>query len=237
MKMKKKYIRRIRLTIVITVPIVVIFSLMMLCNAISKKLIEVHTLEQSAIENEVIEEVMEEILVEEKDFEQEDVIEQEDIVEEVVLEKAFNPNNVLEVSNVTEEDLYKLLEGTGLYDLAPIYVEAEREYGVNALFIASLTAQESAWGRSHRAIYDNNLTGFGVYNAHSEGINSNSKRENILSTTKWLKEAYLNPTGKHYNGTSVWQINMQYCLLANGKPDYQWAENIVSIGYSFLRKL
>lgn len=152
-------------------------------------------------------------------------------------EITFNANNLLEISGVSVDDMYKALEGTALYDLAPIYVEAENLYGVNALFIVALTALESGWGTSDRAINDNNLTGFGVYTDDSVGINATSKRENILMTTSWLKEAYLTEGVEHHNGFSIYSINIKYCLTEDGEVDTHWSESITSIGYDLLSQL
>lgn len=152
-------------------------------------------------------------------------------------EITFNSNNLLEISGVSVDDMYKALEGTALYDLAPIYVEAENLYGVNALFIAGLTAQESAWGTSQRAVNDNNLTGFGVYSKSAVGINANSKRDNILQTTAWLKEHYLTESGKYFNGYGIRDVNVRYCLGLDGQTDYHWSSNISKISNSLLSKI
>lgn len=150
---------------------------------------------------------------------------------------SFNPNNLLQKSNVSVSDMYKALKGTALYELAPIYVEAEQLYGVNALFIAGLTAQESGWGTSNRAIYDNNLTGFGVYNSSSKGINATSKRENILQTTNWLKNKYLTPGASYFYGYGIKDVNVKYCLGSNGLTDYHWSSNITKIAQNLLIKI
>lgn len=161
-----------------------------------------------------------------------------EIIERKPNEKiSFNPENLLEKSNVSIEDLYKALEGTALYELAPIYVEAENTYGVNAIFLASLTAQESAWGTSQRAINDNNLTGFGVYSPSSNGINSNTKRDNILRTAKTLREKYLTVGGVYYNGLSIHGVNTMYCMLPFGGPDYNWSSSITKIGNLLIDKM
>ena len=152
-------------------------------------------------------------------------------------EITFNANNLLEISGVSVDDMYKALEGTALYDLAPIYVEAENLYGVNALFIAGLTAQESGWGTSQRAINDNNLTGFGVYSKSAVGINANTKRDNILQTTAWLKDKYLTEGGSFFNGYSIRAVNIKYCLGSDGQTDYHWSSNITAISNNLLNTI
>lgn len=149
----------------------------------------------------------------------------------------FNPNNLLEISNASVDDIYKCLEGTALHELAPVYIEAENLYGVNALFLVGLTAQESGWGTSRRAVEDNNLTGFGVYSDSSKGINSHTKRGNILMTAKWLKEKYLTPGAILYNGFGIRDVNVRYCIGVDGNSDFHWSENISKIASESLAKI
>ena len=147
----------------------------------------------------------------------------------------YNPNNLLQKSNITVEQLEEKLKGTGLSGLAPAYVQAEQIYGVNAIFLVSLSAHESAWGTSRRAIEDNNLTGFGVYSDSSVGINSHTKEENILGTAKWLKNKYLTPGASFYNGISIHAVNMRYCIGYDGLSNFSWSENITSIATSLIK--
>lgn len=149
----------------------------------------------------------------------------------------FNPSDLLQKSNVSVDDMVTMLKGTALEELAPIYIEAENLYGVNAVFLASLTAQESGWGTSKRAVEDNNLTGFGVYSNSSTGINANSKRNNILQTAKWLKEQYLTPGASLYTGLSIKDVNSKYCMGSDGLADYNWSENITKIGNGLISKI
>lgn len=166
---------------------------------------------------------------------------QEEQLKKVIGEKSgkivFNPNNLLQKSNISVSGMYKALKGTALYDLAPVYVEAENTYGVNALFITGLTAQESGWGTSSRAKKDNNLTGFGVYSNSSKGINAQSKRENILMTTKWIKTKYLTKGESCYNGYGIKDVNVMYCMGPDGKSDFNWSKSISEIANKLLEKI
>lgn len=152
-------------------------------------------------------------------------------------ELSFNPNNLLEISNASVDDIYKCLQGTALHELAPVYIEAENLYGVNALFLVGLTAQESGWGTSRRAVEDNNLTGFGVYSDGSTGINAHTKRANILQTAKWLKEKYLTPGAILYSGFGIRDVNVRYCIGVDGTSDFHWSENISKIASESLAKI
>ncbi|MFI3211399.1 MAG: glucosaminidase domain-containing protein [Peptostreptococcaceae bacterium] len=149
----------------------------------------------------------------------------------------FNPLNVLEISNLSVDDMYKGLYGTALYELAPVFIECENEYGINAVFLASLAAHESAWGTSRRAVEDNNLTGFGVYSDSAVGINAYSKRDNLLQTTKWLKERYLTKGAIYYNGLSIQAINTRYCIGVNGLSDFNWSTGIQRISNTIFNRI
>lgn len=135
----------------------------------------------------------------------------------------FNSSDVTSISGMTVEDVKYILKGTALEELAQDFIDAEQQYKVNAFFIISICALESGWGTSNRAIYDNNLTGFGVYSDSSEGINSNTKRDNILLTAKTLHNNYLTEGGSCYNGLSVQAINKKYCTSDT------WTEKITNI--------
>lgn len=143
----------------------------------------------------------------------------------------FNPQDLTKPSNLTVEEIKFILRGTKLYDLAQDFYDAEQKYGVNSFFIIGLCAEESGWGTSRRAVFDNNLTGFGVYSNDSEGINSGTKRENIMLTSKTLKNNYLTENGKFYNGTSIDAVSMRYC-----KSD-TWASKITNIGNNLINDL
>lgn len=149
----------------------------------------------------------------------------------------FNANNVLEVSNASLADIQRILKGTALYELAPTYLEVENTYGVNALFIIALSAHESSWGTSKRAVEDNNLTGFGVFYDSSVGLNSNSKRANIIRTTSWLKNQYLIQKGAYYKGTSIVSINQSYAKNADGSVNTEWSQGITAIANGLYNKL
>lgn len=149
----------------------------------------------------------------------------------------FNKDNVLEVSNASLEDIQRILKGTALYELAPTYLEVENTYGVNALFIIALSAHESSWGTSKRAVEDNNLTGFGVFYDSSVGLNSNTKRANIIRTTSWLKAQYLSPIGAYYKGTSIVSINQSYAKKADGSVNTEWSQGISAIANELYNKL
>lgn len=124
---------------------------------------------------------------------------------------SYNKSNVTSKSYASANDLEKVLAKTGLQGLGYAYVQAEKEYGVNAIFLLSITALESGWGTSNRARRDNNLSGFEVYNARSRGAVFSSKEESIMTTARLLSTHYLVKDGKNYHGLSARAVNIDYC--------------------------
>lgn len=145
----------------------------------------------------------------------------------------FQDWNLHSLSNATIRKLEKGLKGTSLEGLGSWYLKAEETYGVNAIFLMALTAQESAWGTSNRARIQNNLSGFAVYSASAEGATFNSKGESIMATAKLIGEKYISSDGEYYNGTSVASVNIRYCPDDGG----HWSNNITQIAYDLVNKI
>lgn len=157
-------------------------------------------------------------------------------VTDMMQKVSFNSEDVTEPSNATVYHLKKGLKGTGLYDLAPAFVEAEKEYGVNALFLAGIVANESKWGNSDRAKSQNNLSGYAVYNRGSEGRTFSSKEQSIMETAKLLRDNYLNSKGSHYEGKSVEAVNTNYCQK-DGHADYSWSRIVTNVANQITNKI
>ena len=125
----------------------------------------------------------------------------------------INSNNLTVKSNITVEEFNKVFDYIGqpqMKKLSKAFVNAEHKYGVNALFLAGIVAQESLW--SKRPAGDGtNLTGYCVYTKDCNGKTFNSYYSNIMATAKLLSEQYLNPKGRYYNGKSMIAVNELYC--------------------------
>ena len=146
---------------------------------------------------------------------------------------SFSSNNLKTPSNATIAKLEGVLRGTGLEGLSKHYLDAEEKYGVNAIFLVALTAEESGWGNSHRARTQNNLSGYAVYSASATGSSFCSKGESILATAELLSEDYLNVDGEYYNGLSAYAVNIRYCPNDGGN----WSSNIVQIAHEIVDRI
>ena len=70
------------------------------------------------------------------------------IVKKEKTEVIYNPDNLREVSNLSKEQIYNMLEGNNLQALADSYYEMEQKYNINAIFLMALNMEESGHGRS-----------------------------------------------------------------------------------------
>lgn len=140
----------------------------------------------------------------------------------------YNPYNLLEPSNITREEAYIMLEGTALQTLSNAYVYMEELYGVNAIYLMSLSAEESGWGRSQLAITHNNIGGIKSSNGW---MYFSDWGECLDYKAKLLKNQYLSENGDYFNGYSIWNVNIKYC------EQNTWADNINSIAYGLLNKI
>lgn len=159
------------------------------------------------------------------------LIQEENQEEEITLpEPYYNPYNVTESSNITYEQMRDMLEGNRLQSIAHVFVDCEKQYGINALFLFGMAALESGNGTSYRAQTQNNLTGFAVYSDMSEGRTFSSWEECIEASAIVLNRDYLSEDGDYYVGTSSWNINVYW---ANSKT---WAEEINDIVNEYIYK-
>lgn len=150
---------------------------------------------------------------------------------------SYNPYDISNKSNATIYHLRKAFEGTEMSGLENAFVKAEEEYGINAMFLAGLVANESGWNESQRAKDgSNNITGHAVFNDLSRGSYFNSKEECILSTAKLLKNHYINPKGKYYNGNDIWGINKMYSINKDKSINWKWSKDINSIAVDLKNK-
>jgi beta-N-acetylglucosaminidase len=140
----------------------------------------------------------------------------------------FNSQDLRVLSNLTTQEMYDILP-EGMKELAPGFIDAEKVYKVNALGLAGLIALESGWNTSPRAVNQNNLTGYMVYNDNSVGKTFSSKYECIMTTAKLLDRDYLNNEGVWHNGVSMASINVKY------SADDNWHIKINGIANDFLQ--
>lgn len=141
----------------------------------------------------------------------------------------FNPNNLRELSNLSEKQIYNMLEGTALQKLAGSYYAYERKYGVNAIFLASLNSLESGYGRSSLAVNNRNIGGV---KSGSGGWRHFSSWDACLDyIANLIDSKYLTKGGAYYSGPSIWDVNKRYC------EETDWSSKINHIAGKYISKL
>lgn len=128
------------------------------------------------------------------------------------------------LSNLTAEEYNKMLENTELNNLGNALEKAEKEYGVNGLYLMGLACLESGYGKSEFARKRNNLVGWNAVNSNTNKASYfESKEECILYVAERLKTNYLNKNGCYFNGYSARAIDVKYCT------DKKHADKIIQI--------
>lgn len=128
------------------------------------------------------------------------------------------------LSNLTADEYNKMLENTELNNLGNALEKAEKEYGVNGLYLMGLACLESGYGNSKFAKEKNNLVGWNAVNSNpNKASYFDSKEECILYVAKRLKTNYLNENGCYFNGYSARAIDVKYCT------DKKHADKIIQI--------
>lgn len=121
--------------------------------------------------------------------------------------------DLTEPSGFSAEELSAGLRGE-LVPLAADFVAAEREYGVNAVFLAALAAHESGWGR--HCFLPENIFGW-------SGKSFDSKSECISFVASRLVEKYLAEDGRCFHGKTLSGVNRSY----NGSNE--WTSAVAGI--------
>lgn len=102
------------------------------------------------------------------------------------------------------------LEAGLLGELKPYaedFIAAERETGVNAVFLAAVAALESGWNTSEVAESKNNLFGWSAATGYAS---FEGKEACIEEVAACIKSLYLTPDGAYFNGYTVEAVNTRY---------------------------
>ena len=143
----------------------------------------------------------------------------------------FDVNNISIPSGITKDEMYAILKDTGMHDVAGHIVEGEKQYGINALLLAALVAEESGWGKSPRATGPTkNMTGYAVNNNQSVGKTYSHRGDSVLDSAKLLRD-YITPGGKYdVKGKSLKKVGNLYCAVSG------YDERLTIIAKGLLKK-
>lgn len=142
-------------------------------------------------------------------------------------------------SGFTLDQFKKVLFGNGsdtqkvLANNAEYFYYAEKQYGINGIYLASMAIHEGGWGTSKIANDKKNLFGYGAYDSNPYGGSYafDTYAEGIDLVARVLVKNYLNEkgteiydgqvaTGMYYNGPTLTGVNTRYA------SDKNWANAV-----------
>ncbi|WP_461810493.1 glucosaminidase domain-containing protein [Faecalimonas sp.] len=140
-------------------------------------------------------------------------------------------------SSYTENNLNTLINNrvsstSKMKDAGEDFVRTQNTYGTNAVLIAGIAANESAWGTSNIARTKNNLFGLNALDdSPGESANYFASVEQCIKEygEQWLSKEYLNPQNwKHYGaflGNKASGMNVKYA------SDPYWGEKAAAMAW------
>lgn len=123
-----------------------------------------------------------------------------------------------------------LKEGSKMKDTGELFVSNQNTYGVNALLMTGIAANESNWGKSSISQQKNNLFGLNATDK-APGANAN-QYESVIACIEdfangWMSKGYLYPKDYRYNGGFLGNkasgLNVKYA------SDPYWGEKAANI--------
>jgi hypothetical protein len=159
-----------------------------------------------------------------------------------VVGNSFENMDLNKPSGISAEAIDAAFQGTGLAGLgkyfkqveisipsppSPLMIEgsANGENVMNGLYLAAHAALETGWGTSRIFKDKNNLFGYGAYDRdpYNSAYRFASVQDCIYYAANKIKENYLTPGGKYYNGPTLVGMNVKYA------SDKQWHKKIANI--------
>ena len=145
------------------------------------------------------------------------------------IKNRFLFKNLTEPTNYSADELNRVysmmnIRNSRLAGKGAVFKEAEKRYGVNALYLMAHSALESAWGRSQIANDKNNFFGIAAYDTspYDSAKKFDDVDKGILGAAKWIRENYID-RGRDHLGNKATGMNVRYA------SDPYWGEKIASI--------
>lgn len=147
-------------------------------------------------------------------------------------------------TNYTAEDLNRYIksvtskingkvvgEESPLRNLGETFKKAEKEYGINALYLFGKAIHESSYGLSEIANERKNLFGYQAYDKDPLGNAKpfDSFEDSIMFVAKEMNERYLTPDGVNYRGAILG--NKSHGMNVNYASDPLWGQKIAGHMY------
>ena len=135
-----------------------------------------------------------------------------------------------EIEGILDE---RIKESSKLQDTGNEFVNAQNKYGINAILMVSVAANESGWGQSKIAQEKNNLFGLNAVDS-TPGLSANQyiSVEACIEdfANGWMSKGYLYPKDSRYKGgflgNKASSINVKYA------SDPYWGEKAANIAWN-----
>ena len=165
---------------------------------------------------------------------------------EVLLAKLSFDMNIGKPSGFSLDQFNKVLSGKKedinnvFKENAEYFYYAEKQYGINGIFLAAVGIHESAFGTSTISKNKRNLFGYGAVDSNPYGgaYSFNTYAEGIDLLARVFIKYYLNESGtkiyngniadgRFYNGNTISSVNIKYASDKNwANSVYKWMNNL-----------
>lgn len=111
-----------------------------------------------------------------------------------------------------------------MHGMGAALIEAQNKFNLNALFMLSLAAHESAMGTNKYALQLNNIYSLGISDINPDLTKYASVQENLMKVSEHFVKKYLSATGSYANGATLG--NKAHGLNVKYATDPFWSEGI-----------
>lgn len=141
----------------------------------------------------------------------------------------FQHISIRSKSNYTAAELnrymkYNFPNNSVMHGMGAALIEAQQKYNLNALFMLSLAAHESAMGTNKYALELNNIYSLGITDINPNLTKFESVQHNLMDVSAHFVKKYLSPTGSFANGATLG--NKGHGLNVKYATDPYWSEGI-----------
>ncbi|MGL4521576.1 MAG: PA14 domain-containing protein, partial [Bacilli bacterium] len=150
-----------------------------------------------------------------------------------ILQGGYMSLDLRKPSNATTADIAMFISTVagGMHKDSPLipyaqsFVDAEKKWGVNAVYLASHAIWESQYGKSEISYRKHNLFGLRAFDRDPfyEALYLPSYKDSIEINAWYVRKAYLESNGQYFNGATLPGMNVRYAT------DPNWAKGIAGL--------
>ena len=144
-------------------------------------------------------------------------------------ENPYRTMNLMTPSNLTANQINSFIASHAvgssvLQNKGAYFIEAEKQFGVNAQYLVAHAIIESGWGTSNFAKNRDNLFGYEAYTSNPNAAATFRSIEYDINFEAWfVRNDYLDSNGSFFNGPNLDGMNVDYAT------DPYWSNSIARI--------